>query len=171
MKDKFFRTFKIIETPNELQLRRVLIPSYWWAFLVLFILYFAAASLKGINLASFALIIVLILPLIWWNWFSKYPSLVFISDGFIRVRFRLLYDPNRVIEITSLDHPDFYADSYRRRDGRVFHYYGRVRVERIGKSPITIYVQAQSSIEEADRIATEFAEVIAKRCGFQFNKT
>jgi hypothetical protein len=113
-------------------------------------------------------VLLILIYMIWWNYFSAYPSFVQISQGCISVQFRRVLRSNRIINITSQTHPSVLASSHWFDEIGLAYYYARVQVESTNNHSIVIYHQLQSSEKQSDDIAIQLAKSIASKSGFLF---
>ena len=152
-------------------------PRYLWIIVIIDLIFFAF-TLYGILTygygifinyfgLSFCLTLLLILIyLIWWNYFSRYPAFVQISQECISILFREIFRPNRTIEITSQNHPAVLASSGWINEIGFSTYYSRVLIESTTNHSIIIYHQFQSSEKQAVDTAANLAKKIATKTGF-----
>jgi hypothetical protein len=166
-------------SPQDIFLKRKIFNPFMWAtfgFLILSIFPFLGILLMGIfmrilvwaifgGLSSFCILSIISAMIINWNYYSKYPSTVEISQGSISVRFRRLFHADNIICITSQDQP-FLTIDYSSKPGLKFVYDScQVTLRSMNACPIIIYYRFYHTKEEAIQRSTQFAELVVSKVG------
>lgn len=171
--------YKMYISPQDIFLRRKIFNPFMWAtygFLILSIFPFLGILLLGISLrisvwsifgglSSFCVLSITIAVIIKWNYYSKYPSTVEISQGSISVRFRRLFHTDDIINITSQDKPYLDVDfSSKLGIGRMYDSC-QVNLHSMNARPIIIYFRFYYTKEEAIQRSTQFAKLVVSKVG------
>ncbi len=171
--------FKMYISPQDIFLRRKIFNPFMWAtygFLILSILPFLGILLMGIfmkiliwaifgGLCSFCVLSIIIAIIIKWNFYSKYPSTVEISQGSISVRFRRLFHADDIIYITSQDQPFLNVDFSSKLGIAKMLDSCQVTLHSMSARPIIIYYRFYYTKEEAIQRSTQFAELVVSKVG------
>ena len=164
---------------QDIILKRKIFNPFMWAiygFLILSIFPFIGILLMGIfmrisvwtifgGLSSFCVLSIFIAMIIKWNYYSKYPSTVEISQGNISVRFRRLFHVDDIIYITSQDKPYLDIDFSSKLGIATMYDSCQVNLHSTNARPIIIYYRFYRTKEEAIQRSTQFAELVVSKVG------
>ena len=171
--------FKMYLSPKDIYLkRRILDPFMWtvYGFLMFSVFPFLCILSMGIfikilaltifgGISSFCVLFIIIGMVIKWNYYSKYPSTVEISQGNISVRFRRLFHADDIIIITSQDQPFLNVDFSSKLDWFKLLDSCQVTLHSLNARPIIIYYRFYYTKEEAIQRSTQFAELVVSKVG------
>jgi hypothetical protein len=171
--------FKMYISPQDIFLKKKIFGPFMWAvygFLILSVFPFLGILLMGIfkritvlsifgGISCFCVLSIISAMIIKWNYYSKYPSTVEISQGSISVRFRRLFHADDIINITSQDQPFLNVDFSSKLDWYRILDSCQVTLHSMNARPIIIYYRFYNTKEEAIQRSTQFAELVVSKVG------